>query len=149
MTEPRPYTHVEATTADLPEGIYRVVGRDEETVTLLHVADATERRIHTGTVVTVSRDAFDRFPPASNPDGNRPARAGLASNLATSYWSLRAFARELASNWLATALVVALLCAGTVGDRVVSLPDPLFDGAFLLGAIGLVLVGSGRYRSFV
>jgi hypothetical protein len=63
-------------TAGVDNGVYRVVGTADETVTLLRVGDADGRRVHTGEIETVEPDALTAFEPAENPDGNRsPLRA--------------------------------------------------------------------------
>jgi hypothetical protein len=58
-------------------GVYRVVGREGEEVSLLYVADEAGHRTHTGRVDTYSERAVDeRFVPAENPDdGSRLPRA--------------------------------------------------------------------------
>jgi len=48
-------------------GVYRVVGSDDDAVTLLRVAEGG-RRVHSGEVVRVPREAFEALEPAGNPD---------------------------------------------------------------------------------
>lgn len=86
-----PYDHLQATeAADVPPGVYRVVGAGEDCVTLLCVTDADGRRANTGHVERVDRETVDRaFDPAENPDsGLDPIGAvtGVAKGL---YWSVR------------------------------------------------------------
>ena len=146
MTNPDLYEHFKPMDVDVSDGVYRVVGRDEEAVTLLRVADADERRTHTGEVVTVPIDEFTGFTPAENPDGNRPVGEILTSNLERGYWSIRVFIQQLASNPLPTLGAIALVLAGVFGDRIFSLPDVVFGGMILPGSLGLAYVGSGRLR---
>ena len=146
MTNPDLYEHFKPMNVDVSDGVYRVVGSDEEAVTLLRVADANERRTHTGEVVTVPIDEFTGFTPAENPDGNRPVGDILTSNLEMGYWSIRVFIQQLASNPLPTLGAIALILGGVFGDRIFSLPDVVFGGLILLGSLGLAYVGSGRLR---
>lgn len=144
MTHPNPYDHVKPVNADLSDGIYRVVGSDEGTVSLLRVADANGRRIHTGEVVTVPRDEFAAFTPAENPDGNRSLGTAFVSTLEMVYWSIRAFVQQLASNPLPTTVAIALVLIGLFGDRIISLPAVVFTGLVLLGSLSLASIGGGR-----
>jgi len=144
MNGPDLYEHFKPVNVDVSDGIYRVVGSDEGTVTLLRVADANERRIHTGEVVTVSLDEFTGFAPAENPDGNRSFGATLASNLEMGYWSIRAFTQQLASNPLPSLVAITLVFVGVFGDQILPLPDVVFGGLVLLGSLGLAYVGGGR-----
>ena len=146
MTNPNLYEHFKPRNVDVSDGVYRVVGSDEEAVTLLRVADADERRTHTGEVVTVPIDEFTGFTPAENPDGNRPVGDILTSNLEMGYWSIRVFIQRLASNPLTTLGAIALVLAGVFGDRILSLPAVVFDGVILLGSLGIAYIGSGRLR---
>jgi hypothetical protein len=144
VTPPEPHDHVTPTDADVPDGTYRVVGAGDETVTLLRVADGSGRRRHTGTVVTVERESFASFASAENPDGNRPTGERVASWAATRYWSLRAFATQLRANPVPSAGATAVLLAGLVGERAVTLPAVAFGALVLLGSLALAYVGSGR-----
>ncbi|SFR61043.1 hypothetical protein [Halogeometricum limi] len=77
-SEPRPYDHVAGDGDALARGTFRVVGRADESaadgeddtasVTLLRVADASGRRVHSGELVSVSAAAFASLEPAANPD---------------------------------------------------------------------------------
>ncbi|WP_226005891.1 hypothetical protein [Natrinema salinisoli] len=62
--------HCRPIAGDYPDGIYRVVGTGEDTVTLFRVGDAEGRRVNTGEIVTVRDREFEAFEPAENPDGN-------------------------------------------------------------------------------
>lgn len=76
-SEPGPYDHYRPTDRDEFEpGVYRVVGTREDAVTLLYVADGDGRRVNTGRVVRVTREAFETtFADAENPDsGFRPGQ---------------------------------------------------------------------------
>ncbi|MFB6178483.1 MAG: hypothetical protein ABEI77_02015 [Halorientalis sp.] len=143
MATPSVYDHLRPTGDEIPDGIYRVVGTSDETVTLLRVGDHDERRVSTGEVVTVDRGDLDSFESAANPDGNRPVGAVVAAVSQQIYWSFRAFGQQLARHPLATAIAVALFGLGTVGASYLPIPAVV---AVLLTAIGggLSLVGSGR-----
>ena len=79
---PAAYDHYRLADADVvaanaTPGIYRVVGTDDEAITLLRVAGADGRRRHTGDLLTVDDGTLSAFEPAENPDGNRPISATL------------------------------------------------------------------------
>ncbi len=141
MTAVSVYDHVRVAGSD-PDGIYRVVGVSGERVTLLRVADADGRRVHTGETVTV-RAGGDRFEPADNPDQNRSLAAALAAAPGTAYWSVRAFVGQLLANPVQTALALALLVAGVAGGPFLPVPDLLLGGLVFAGGLGLAYAGSG------
>lgn len=144
MTHPDPYEHFKPANSAVPNGIYRVVGSDEQTVTLLRVADANERRIHTGDVVTVSVDEFAGFTPTENPDETRPLGATLTSHVETGYWSIRVFLQQLASRPIPATVAIILVLVGASGDQIVSLPAAVSGGLILLGSLALAAIGGGR-----
>jgi hypothetical protein len=121
-----------------------VVGTDEDTVTLLYVADADGWRVNTGELVTVGREELDGFDWVVNPDGNRPPRVAVASRLEMMYWSVRVFAQRLAAHPLSGAGTLALVIAGSLGNCHLPFADPLAGVLILVGSLGLVYVGSGR-----
>lgn len=89
MEPPGICDHVEAPGDDHVPGVYRVVGVDEETVTLLRVTDADGNRRATGEVVTAERP-LSGFESASDPDaGIHPLRS-LRNQLQGAVWELRA-----------------------------------------------------------
>lgn len=138
------YDHLRPTDSEVPKGVYRVVGTDDETVTLLRVGDADARRVNTGEVVTVARADLDGFERAANPDGNRSLGARLVGIPSHLYWSLRAFVRQLARNPLPAALALALVVAGMVGDSFVDAPNEAFGALIVVGALAVAFVGGGR-----
>lgn len=144
MDSPDIYAHFEATGAEIPAGIYRVVGRGEASVTLLRVGDPAERRVHTGETVTVDFETFDALRPCPNPDGNRPPGEVLTSKFEAGYWSLRVFARQLTAHPLPAAIAALLVLGGTFGNQVSSLPDVVFGGLIGIGTLGIAFIGSGR-----
>lgn len=144
MASPSAFDHVRPSGTDHPNGIYRVVGTSDGTVTLLRVSDADGRRRHTGELVTVSRDAFAAFEPAENPDGNRPLGVAVGSQLRMSYWIVRAFVGQLTAHPLPTVAAVALVAFGVAGGRVASLPELAVDLSVIVGCLALAYVGSGR-----
>jgi len=144
MTDPAVYDHLWPTGTDYPDGTYRVVGTENDAVTLLRVANAQGRRVATGEVVSVPREELGGFDAAENPDGNRPLGAALNSKMRALYWSARVFARNMLANPRSAALALAVLLVGVAGDGVLSLPDALFPALTLVGALSLAYVGSGR-----
>jgi hypothetical protein len=144
MSLPDLNEHVEAVDAGIPDGVYRVVGRDDGRVTLLRVGDADARRVHAGRVVTVGAEAFDALAPAPNPDGNRSVGDALASTVETGYRSVRTLASQLVSNPLPAGVAVGLVLCGAFGERFVPLPDAAFGGFVIVGSLALAYVGSGR-----
>jgi hypothetical protein len=143
MPTPSPYDHVIPAAADYPPGVYRVVGTGDGTVTLLRVTDAEHRRIHTGELVSVDADAFEGFVPVDPPTADRSVAATVASALGTGYWSLRAFARELAARPVAAAVALGLVLVGGAGDAVVPLPGLASGALLLLGGLALAYLGAG------
>lgn len=86
-----PYDHLRPTdAADVPSGTYRVVGVDEEAVTLLRVTDPAGARQNTGHVERVERETLDRvFEPAPNPDAGFDPLGKLRGVGQGLYWSVR------------------------------------------------------------
>jgi hypothetical protein len=121
-----------------PPGTYRVVGTDERRVTLLRVADEAGRRVHTGEVVRVARADLDAFAPAEAPPDDR-SPAGV---VALGYWSVRAFAGELAARPRVTVAALTLVVVGSVGP----FSAPLAGSLVLAGSLLLAYVGGGRLR---
>ncbi|MFC6965250.1 hypothetical protein ACFQL7_28555 [Halocatena marina] len=145
MNHPKLYEHFKSEGFDVPDGIYRVVGRDgEATVTLLRVADVDERRAYTGEIVTTSLEELESLTLTENPDGNLPLRTVLTSNVDMIYWSLRVFIQQLAANPFPTTVAVTLVAVGAFGEQIFSLPEIVFSSFVLLGSLGLAYVGSGR-----
>jgi hypothetical protein len=87
--DPRPYDHLRAQDGGpAPSGVYRVVGVDEDRVTLLRVTDGSGRRRHTGQIRREDRQTLgERFAAADDPD------AGLS--LADAIDPFRAFLSAL------------------------------------------------------
>jgi len=144
MSAPSVYDHLRPTGGDRQDGVFRVVGTDAETVTLLRVGDADGGRVHTGEIVTVDGDALGGFEPAANPDGNRSLGAALLGIARHVYWSSRAFAAQARTNPVAATVSFALVATGAFGDRVVPLSGIELLGLLVLGTLGLAMVGSGR-----
>jgi len=136
--------HVRPTGGDYPAGIYRVVGTSDDAVTLLRVGDADGRRVNTGEIVTVLEEELEAFEPASNPDGNRPLGATVASSLGMIHWRLRAFGEQLAAHPIPTLVTAVLVVAGYVGDSISQVPNAVASVALFVGIVGLADVGGGR-----
>ena len=123
-------------------GVYRVVGTDERTVTLLRVADADDRRRNTGELVTVDRDALAGLEPAENPDGNRSVGRALAGLVDGLTWQFRAFVGALADRPVASTAALALLLGGLLGDRVLEAPEAVFTVVVFAGSLSLAALGA-------
>lgn len=119
-TRPRPYDHVAvadgtpavrrtaASDGDdgaLDAGTFRVVGVGPDEVTLLRVTDASGRRVNSGELVAVPREAFDSLDAAENPDETG----------ALSTWGMAALGALLAAAGSVPAVVAA---TGLSGDAV-------------------------------
>lgn len=131
---PTVYDHLRPTSDAVPDGIYRVVGTDEETITLLRVADVDRTRRSTGTIVQVGRPDLDGFEPAANPDGNRPPAARLRSALAMPRWAGRAYLDVIRDHPIRGGGSAVVFVLGLLGG--------LFD--LLPGLVGpLLVVGGG------
>jgi len=144
MATPSVYDHFRVTDLDRPDGVYRVVGIDDDTVTVLRVADADGRRVNSGEIVTVRSDELAECPEADNPDGNRPLGEKVTSNLLMTYWSLRAFAQQLAVHPIPSVLAIALVAIGVVGEEFIQVPSVAQSALILVGSLGLAYIGSGR-----
>lgn len=132
---PRPtvYDHLRPTSDTVPDGIYRVVGTDQETLTLLRVADADGIRRSTGTLLQVDRADIEDFEAADNPDGNRPPSARLRSALTMPRWVGRAYLDVISDHPIRGGGTALVFVVGLVGGFLDLLP----------GLSGLVLVVAG------
>lgn len=146
--EPTVYDHLQPTSADdaarprADPGVYRVVGTDESSVTLLRVGDADGFRVNTGHVVTVDRTALTTFDSAENPDGTRPL-SGKARGFVTSLvWNLRAFVAGLRDRPFAALVAIALVVVGHQGHRLLVIPKRWLTAVYFLGVLGVVYLGS-------
>lgn len=144
MTSPSVYDHFRPTDIDYRDGIYRVVGTNEETVTLLRVGAGDGRRVNSGEIVTVNCEELSGFKSAENPDGNRPLWALAASKREMGYWSVRVFIQQLAAHPLPTAVSVILVLAGSFGEDLLPFPAVVLSGMILIGSLGVAYIGSGR-----
>jgi hypothetical protein len=141
------YDHYRATeSTGLREGVYRVVGvnEDEDTVTLLLVADADGERIHTGKTISVKHSQLDEVETASNPDADRSSVDAIASVPETAYWSVHAFADQAASRPFLSSVALASVVFGFLGGGVAFLSDSSSGLLILVGSLALMYVGSGR-----
>lgn len=84
--------HVEASGDEHVPGVYRVVGIDEESVTLLRVTDGDGTRRATGAVVTVERPLVD-FQSAPDPDAGIDPVRWFRNQLQGAVWELRSLTR--------------------------------------------------------
>jgi len=125
----------------VPDGVYRVVGTSEGAVTLLLVGDAAGRRVYTGEVTTVSREALDSFETAANPDANRALAVRVIDRLDGIRWSLWALRRSVRTRPVPGAIAIVLLLVGVFGEGIVPLSAPALTALTLLGALLLVYLG--------
>lgn len=144
MASPTSYDHVSLSETEYPDGIYRVVGTSDESVTLLRVGEPDGRRVNTGEVVTVDTEEFASLESAENPDGNRPLGEAVVSIFTTSYWSIWAFARNLVASPLPALVAITLLFVGVVGPGTGFGPEVVFSVLTIVGGLALALVGAGR-----
>ncbi|WP_436925792.1 hypothetical protein [Halosimplex amylolyticum] len=137
------YDHVRPEDDESVErAVYRVVGTADESATLLRVGDADGRRVNTGELVTVDRDALDGFERADNPDGNRPAGETVAGFLRDFRWQIRMFAAGLRARPVASLAAIALVVVGHQGHRVLSVPESWLTAVYFLGVFGVVYLGA-------
>ncbi|MFC7234009.1 hypothetical protein [Halosegnis marinus] len=132
--------YLSPTDAAVPEGVYRLVGLPDGRATLLLVGDAEGRRVHSGRLVAVSRPALAGFERTDPP----APRRSVSGALTLGYWSVRAFARQLARTPFRAAGAALLLVAGFAADVSSAVPEAAAAALVVLGALALSLVGSGR-----
>mgnify|MGYP000256511594 CR=1 FL=1 len=142
--EPTVFDHLRPTDADYPAGVYRVVGVDDDAVTLLRIGDEEGTRVHTGDVRRVPRAALDGFATADPPERSAPPGALLRTVPAHLYWSVWAFLKSLRRQPVPSVVALILLTAGAVGGGTLPVSETGLDALVLLGTVGLVLVASGR-----
>ncbi len=142
--DPHPYDHVYSDGTSVDAGTYRVVGvgvserqglsgtrpqSDDDSVTLLRVADAHGKRIHEGHVVYVTHREYEALETADNPD-EPSLLVSLALTLSGGgvvgveilFDVLTTVTRNLGVDPLADVLVVASALGFAVGvQRLVSL----------------------------
>ena len=122
----------------LPDGVYRVVGTDDDSVTLLVVGDAAGRRVHTGEVVTVARGDLYTFESAENPDANRSLITRVISQLTGLRWSLWLLWRSIRTRPIPGTAAITLLFVGAFGEGILPVSETVLTGLFLLGMLLLV-----------
>jgi hypothetical protein len=139
--------HVSPTTGDLAPGVYRVVGTDEERLTLLRVGDAEGHRVVTGQLHRVPRGNLDGFVSTTPPTAPGGPEAALVDAAEAGYWSVRVFVSELLAHPIASAAALAVVVIGWfgVGSALATSLSPLVRAvALFVGSLGLAYVGSGR-----
>ena len=83
--------HYRPVSGDHDPGIYRVVGTTDG-VTLLRVADADARRVHTGETYHVEVSTLEsEFEPAHDPDDSLSLATAVRNATQGVYWSVRRF----------------------------------------------------------
>lgn len=122
----------------VPDGVYRVVGTDDDSVTLLLVGDVAGRRVHTGEVVTVARGDLDAFEPAENPDASRPLATRVISQFDGLRWSLWLLGQSVWSRPVPGAIAIALLLVGAFGGGILPVSETALTGPVLLGTLLLI-----------
>ncbi|MFB6148821.1 MAG: hypothetical protein ABEJ48_04075 [Halobacteriales archaeon] len=141
---PSTFDHLCPTTTDYPDGVYRVVGTDRTTVTMLRITDGDGNRRHTGDVITIDRTDLDGFASVTEPTTTRSIGAIARSAPTTMYWSIRAFGREVRAHPLAAIPALVLLIVGLVDPLNTALPDRLDGLLMIVGSLSLAYIGSGR-----
>jgi len=138
-SDPDPGDHYRANgDGPVPTGTYRVVGRDSEGVTLLHVGDGEGERRHTGRIESVERAHLGDLETAEKPEPS--PIDGLTDILEAFWFSARAVPGNLRDRPGQSLLGAALLVAAAFGPAFVpGLPGGVLAVANLLGA---VLVGA-------
>ncbi|PSP37641.1 hypothetical protein BRC71_11830 [Halobacteriales archaeon QH_7_65_31] len=136
--------HLATNHPEYRSGVYRVVGTDNQRLTLLLVGDSGGKRIHTGLVISVDRSTLDSFEPAEQPLPDRSVTETVLSGLSIGYWSLRANARQLRVRPIRTAAVAVLLAGGLLLDRLDLVPEIVASAAVVTGSVLVVLVATGR-----
>ncbi|EMA34976.1 hypothetical protein [Haloarcula japonica] len=140
-----PGNHVRPTAAGpdsrVPDGVYRIVGTDDDSVTLLLVGDAAGRRVHTGEVVTVARGDLDTLEPAENPDARRSFATRIISQLDGLQWSLWLRWHSIRSRPVPGMAAITLLLVGAFGEGILPVSERVLTGLFLLGALLLFSLG--------
>lgn len=131
------FDHLRLVDGELPPGVYRVVGTPAGDVTLLRVADAGGRRVHTGQVHTVPRIDLEGFALGENPDENRALTAMLASQLDGFAWQFRTMGRTVVARPILGTGSLALVAVGLFGDPFLAIPDRVDTMLFLAGALSL------------
>ena len=137
--DPDPGDHYRANgDGPVPTGTYRVVGRDAEGVTLLHVGDGEGERRHSGRIESVERASLDHLETAEEPKSS--PLDGLTDILEAFWFAARAVPGNLRDRPGQSLLGVALLVAAALGPAFATgIPGGVFPVANLLGA---VLVGA-------
>lgn len=146
MTPSRPsvYDHYRLADMEYEDGIYRVVGVDDSTVTLLRVGESDGRRTNTGEVITVDIKVIENSEVSENPDGNPRASGVLWSVPKTAYWSAIAFIKEASSHPIRASVGIAFLAVGYFGEGTLPVPDMVLGILILIGGMSLAYVGSGK-----
>ena len=138
------YDHLQPTTPDYRDGIYRVVGITEDTTTMLRIGTETGRRVNTGELIHVPVADLDQFTSAPNPDGNRPLREKISLTTAWGYWSIRVFGEQVVNHPVPTMVALALVAVGVWGGFGIELPELAQDLVTIIGILALSYIGSGR-----
>lgn len=83
--------HYRPVSGDHSPGVYRVVGTTDG-VTLLRVAEADARRVHTGETYHVEVSTLEsEFEPTQDPDAGLSPATAVRNELQGLYWSVRRF----------------------------------------------------------
>jgi hypothetical protein len=144
-SDPEPGDHYRANgDGPVPTGYYRVVGRDSEGVTLLHVGDGEGRRRHTGRVESVDRSRLDALDDAEAPEAG--VRAGLTGFFERLWLPVRLIPGNLRDRPGQALLGAALLASAVAGPALLDLPSVVFAASNLLGALLLGAAAAGLPR---
>jgi hypothetical protein len=138
--DPEPGAHLRSDGDPVPAGVYRVVGRNEASVTLLEVGDEAGSRVHTGRVERVARGALPELEPTDPP----ATGFDIAGVVDAVYFSVRAIPSNLAGRPGQVLLGVALVLAPVLGSGVVpGLSAGVAEAMELVGALLLGAAAAG------
>jgi hypothetical protein len=139
-----PYDHVRVDGRPAtPTGVYRVVGVDDDRVTLLQVGDDDGRRVHTGHVERVARSTVESFEPVDAPDATG-SLAALSDSLEGLVLTARLAPGRLAARPLQAGAGLLLLLVGWVGPSVLGAdPRLAFEAVEVLGVALLAAAAAG------
>ena len=143
--DPEPGDHYRAN-GDGPvrTGDYRVVGRDADAVTLLHVGDDEGHRRHTGRVESVDRDGLEDLETTEAPQSG--ALAGAAGVAEALWLSVRMVPGNLRKRPRQVLLGAVLLAVAVVGPAALVAPPLVLEVASLVGALLVGAAAAGLPR---
>jgi hypothetical protein len=130
--------------SSLAPGVYRVVGVDDERVTLLAVGTPDGDRVHTGRIERVDRAALAAFEPTDSPDPEG-VFAALGEQFGGVALTARYAPRRMARRPLQTVVGVVLYAVDAFDlGAAANLPGTVVTLAGVAGVVLLVAAAVGR-----